>query len=306
MVRKQRKLKYYQLSMIDTKNEAVLDCPDTEVRFNEIVNKNMIPIIGTSHKVVQIELSDGSYFIEFIKQDNHVWYIKLGVANPTNSIAIRDKGTLESNSLEIDPTKSLEINTFCIIDFETRILSYVGMNGSPRVSILKDWLNRENSVDGVATQLAVIYSHDVLNELSKKKRVIKIGLDVAVPSDKSLEYLDTKENTFEKLNGKLTRTVSFVFRAERGRTIFDDPKIAEQTIRAVLDGTEVDSIEAFYAHGIDEGETTPQRFDLLDFSYTVTDKLDRLVYDRSDDEKRMDMIFEAYRGKKAELRQCIR
>ena len=111
MVRKQRKLKYYQLSMIDTKNEAVLDCPDTEVRFNEIVNKNMIPIIGTSHKVVQIELSDGSYFIEFIKQDNHVWYIKLGVANPTNSIAIRDKGTLESNSLEIDPTKSLEINT---------------------------------------------------------------------------------------------------------------------------------------------------------------------------------------------------
>lgn len=305
MAEKTRRLKFYLLSMISKSNHRTLNCVDLEAKFQAVVDNLMKPIGATGHKAALIDLSDGTFVIELVKQEDHVSYLKLGINNPVNSVALRDSSTLEANSLRVGPNQSLEIYTFCIIDFETRVLSYVGMNGSPRVSIIKDWLNRILFLDYYTT-LALIYSPDILSVLSKKKRVTTLKVDIAIPSDSELENIGVSEPTFDELRGKLTRTVSYVVRAGRGKSLIDNPSMIETVFRRILHGVEEESIELLKAYGKNEGEINAQPFDLLDYGVTVSESINRSDYDTGDDESRMKIIRSVYNSKKEDLLSFIR
>ena len=208
MVEKKRKIKFYFLSMEKKADGKVLSKTDLENKFQEVVENEMIQIKNTERKAAKLDAQDNSYVIELMKQKDHVGYLKLGIQNPASSVALRDKTTLEADDLSVDPLQELEIDTFGIIDFRTQIVSYVSMNGSPRVSVIKDWLNRICMPKGYSITLATIYSPDVLRALSRKKRITKLELDVALPADQELENLGVSTRTFDNVRGQLTRTLS--------------------------------------------------------------------------------------------------
>lgn len=302
---KYRRLKYYLLSMTKNDEKRVLRSDELESKFQDIVDNKMIPIGQTGHKAIQVDFSDGSYVIELIQQKGHIYYLKLCIGNLAYSVALRDKKTLESGNLDIGPTQSLEIYTFCIIDFTTRVLSYVGVNGSPRVSVLKDWLNGIYKEEGYGTTMALICSPNVLDELAKKKRITNIKVDIAVPSDTELERIGVDEKSFDDMRGTMTRMLSYEISAMRGKSLFEDPGKIRQIVHNLINGVDSDSIIAFKGFGKDDGETTPQVFNLLDYGTTVSDKIDRKEYDKGDDERRMQMIYSTYNTKRADILSIV-
>lgn len=306
MIEKKRKIKFYFLSMEKRADGKVLSTADVEAKFQEVVEHHMIQIKNTGRKAAKLDSKDSSYVIELIKQNDHVAYLKLGIQNPANSVALRDKTTLEADDLSVDPLQELEIDTFGIIDFKTQIVSYVSMNGSPRVSVIKDWLNRIYLSQGYAVTLATIYSPDVLHALSRKKRITKLELDIALPADQELENLGVSSRAFDNMGGRLTRTVSFIMKADRGKSLFEEPGKIETAINNIVGYAENDTINCFTACGKDDDDSSPQTFNLLDYGATVNEKISASNYDRGDDDKKIEIIYNAYNSKKEELLSYVK
>ena len=306
MIEKKRKIKFYFLSMEKRADGKVLSRTDLETKFQEVVKNEMIQIKNTERKAAKLDAQDNSYVIELMKQKDHVGYLKLGIQNPASSVALRDKTTLEADDLSVDPLQELEIDTFGIIDFRTQIVSYVSMNGSPRVSVIKDWLNRICVPKGYFVTLATIYSPDVLRALSRKKRITKLELDVALPADQELENLGVSSRTFDNVGGRLTRTLSFVVKADRGKSLFEEPGKIKTAIDNIVGCAENDIINCFTAYGKDDDDSSPQSFNLLDYGATVNEKISASNYDRGDDDRKIEIIYNAYNSKKEELISYVR
>ena len=298
MADKYHKLKYYMLSMEKVTEKKILSNDELESKFQGAVDNKMIPIGQLGHRAVQVDFNEDKYVIELIKKVSHVYYLKLCIANPAHSVALRDKTTLESDSLNIEPTQNLEICTFCIIDFKTRVLSYVGVNGSPRITLLKDWLNKIYKDDGYGAKMALICSPDVLDAFSKKKRITSLKVDIAVPSDLELERIGISETSFDNMRGKLTCMLSYNISADRGKSLFDDTGKIKQVIDKLISCTDVDALKSFKGYGKDDGETNAQIFNLLDDGVTISDKIERYQYDNGDDDKRMQIIYSTYNTKR--------
>lgn len=76
-----------------------------------------------------IDLS-GEYVIETISFENHRVFIKTGQQNPSNTVALRDRTTLETENVPMIENQLLELYTFCLIAFVTGMVRYIGINGS--------------------------------------------------------------------------------------------------------------------------------------------------------------------------------
>ena len=287
MANELRKILFYQLAMYMNghKKETLIDLTEMEVMFNKIIEEQMKEINGSDNKAMAVEVKDGDYVMEVVKRnlDEHIYYIKLGAHNPTNSVAIRDKYTLKTDGIEIGKSQSLEIYTLCVIDFKTGVISYVKMNGSARVSIIKDVLNKSYADHGYETRLSVICTPDVIEALSRKKRILKINMDLAVPSDAELERIGVSEPTFDGVRGIKTKTLSFEVTADRGKTLFDEPGMIKKGISKILSSVNEEHLKKVTASAKDDGEAAPQVFNLLLEGVTMREHTEKKIYDESND-----------------------
>ena len=70
---------------------------------------------------------------------------------------------------------------------------------------------------GYEARLAVICEPDVIAALSKKKRIMKLNMDLAVPSDAVLANIGLSEPTFDDIRGTKSKTISFELKADEER-----------------------------------------------------------------------------------------
>ena len=149
MVSKTRKVSFYRLSLEKqtllprTRTVRVTQLNNSEIEdcFREIYNEKM-QVLSDNHKAINITASNGHYVIEAISFEEHRAFLKIGQQNPSNTVALRDRTTLETENVPMRESQLLELYTFCLIDFESGIVSYIGINGAPKISAGRNLFNQ--------------------------------------------------------------------------------------------------------------------------------------------------------------------
>ena len=145
MASKTRKVSFYRLSLEKqtllpgtlTVRVTQLNNNEIEDYFRKICNEKM-QVLSDNHKAINITTSNGHYVIEVISFEEHRAFLKIGQQNPANTVALRDRTTLETENVPMRENQLLELYTFCLIDFESGIVSYIGINGAPKISAVRN------------------------------------------------------------------------------------------------------------------------------------------------------------------------
>lgn len=275
MASKTRKVSFYRLSLekkiMTSKNGfQVKPLSDFEVEeyFTKICIEKMQDI-ANGHKAMNIAVSSSQYVIEVISHEEHCAFIKIGQQNPSNTVALRDRTTLETENVPMKENQLLELYTFCLIDFETGIVSYIGINGAPKISAVRNLFEQGvKQEEKVSVHLAAIMTNDILQVLVKKQIISKLSVTVAVPEDQILSDIGLDRESFDSVRNVKTRMVTYKLVGQRNKNIFSSSnKLAE--LIASIKLKYGDNLKGLSANAKDFNEKS-QPYDLLQYNFTKT------------------------------------
>ena len=199
--------------------------------------------------------------------NEHTAFIKIGHQNHANTTSLRDQHTLEATDVPMKPSQRLELFTYCYIDFSACIACYISLNSAPRMSALKAMFDQYLLKDfRTSTSFSAIMSSDII-DMIKRKRISKLTVSVAVPSDMILSRrIGVSRNTFNKLHNIKKFSYSYSISAKRLRNMFSSPAAVGEVVASIREehGNELQSLK-INAQG--DGED-PQVYDLLQHSLT--------------------------------------
>lgn len=275
MAANKRKVSFYRLSLEKQISESeqnkmkVIELKDDEIEkhFQKLYENKMVNL-ENGNKAIDIDTAYSRYVVEIVEYKEHEVFAKIGQQNHANTVALRDKNTLESASVPMTSTQLLELYTFCLIDFKNGIVSYIGINGAPRISAIKELFNKFLNEENIYAKLAAITTDDILKILVKKGIISKISLTVAVPSDEILSKMGLPVNDFDSLRNVKTSTASYNLVASRNKTLFQNSgHLAE-----LFDNFKNKfgrNLKSIVVHAKDSNETS-QLYDLLHYCFTKT------------------------------------
>ena len=276
MSSKTRKVSFYRLSLekqtllpgTNTVQVKQLSDSDIEAYFQRICAEKM-QALANEHKAMNITVSSSQYVIEVISYEEHRAFIKIGQQNPSNTVALRDRTTLETESVPMRESQLLELYTFCLIDFKTGIVSYIGINGAPRISAVRNLFDQGiDRGENVSTHLAAIMTNDILDVLVKKHIISKLSVTVAVPEDQILSDIGLDRESFDSIRNIKTKMVTYKLVGRRNKNIFSSSgKLAE--LIASIKMKYGDNLKGLNANAKDQGEKS-QSYDLMQYNFTKT------------------------------------
>lgn len=276
MASKTRKVSFYRLSLekqtpipgTNTVQVKQLSDSEIEVYFQRICAEKM-QALANGHKAMNITVSSSRYVIEVISNEDHRAFIKIGQQNPSNTVALRDRTTLETESVPMKESQLLELYTFCLIDFETGIVSYIGINGAPRISAVRNLFDQGiDREENISAHLAAIMTNDILDVLVKKHIISKLSVTVAVPEDQILSDIGLDRESFDSVRNIKTRMITYKLVGRRNKNIFSSSgKLAEMI--ASIKMKYGDNLKGLSANAKDFNEKS-QPYDLLQYNFTKT------------------------------------
>lgn len=271
----QRKVSFYRLSLekhvllpTNVTQIQTLSNEEIEEKFNEIYTNNFISLPNGT-KAVKIDTGNSEYVVEVIDYDNKRVFIKIGQENDSNTVALRNYITLETEDVPMSAEQLLELYTFCLIDFETCIVSYIGINGAPKLSAIKCLFNTFFlETEKIHSDMASIVTDNVIEILAKKHRISKMSLTVAIPTDKVLSDIGTDENTFYELGEFKTKTATYNLVAKRNKNIFESNSKLADVVEKLKEkfGDKIVDLTV-NAKDLDENSQT---YDLMQYNFTKT------------------------------------
>lgn len=276
MASKTRKVSFYRLSLekrvltsgLKAGQVKQLSNTDIEAFFQKVYAEKMHKL-RDGHRAIDLSVSSSEYVIEIISFADHRAFIKIGQQNPANTVALRDRTTLETENVPMTESQLLELYTFCLIDFETGIVSYIGINGAPRISAIRT-LFEQAAKEGekVTAHLAAIMTKDILDVLVRKHIISKISVTVAIPVDQILSDMGLDRSSFDDIRNIRTRTATYKIVGRRNKNIFSSSgKLAE--LIASIKMKYGDNLKGLSANARDEDEKS-QAYDLLQYNFTKT------------------------------------
>lgn len=276
MASKTRKVSFYRLSLEKQasgsgsrdKQTKQLSVTDTEAFFQKIHDGKMLEL-KNGHKAINISVSSSDYVIEIISFTDHRGFLKIGQQNPANTVALRDRRTLETESVPMTENQLLELYTFCLIDFETGIVSYIGINGAPRISAIRTLFEQSaDQNEKITAHLAAIMTRDILDILVKKHIISKLSVTVAIPEDQILSDIGLDMKSFDDIRNIRSRTATYKIVGQRNKNIFSSSgKLAE--LIASIKMKYGDNLKGLSANARDRDEKS-QPYDLLQYNFTKT------------------------------------
>ena len=281
MVSKTRKVSFYRLSLekqtrlpgMRTVRVTQLNNSEIEDCFREIYNEKM-QVLSDNHKAINITASNGHYVIEAISFEDHRAFLKIGQQNPANTVALRDRTTLETENVPMRESQLLELYTFCLIDFESGIVSYIGINGAPKISAVRNLFDQTlKPGENTSAHLAAIMTDDILQVLVRKHIISKVSVTVAVPEDQILSDIGLDIENFDAIRNVRTKTATYKLVGRRNKNIFtSSSKLAEMI--AAIKIKFGDNLQGLTANAKDYNEKS-QTYDLLQYNFTKTVVLGR-------------------------------
>lgn len=274
MAKKTRKVSFYRLGLIqqipvdrNTIREHHLQNNEIEEKFNRIYEERASALNGGG-RALSVSTNASDYVVEIMDYANHLAFVKIGQQNPSNTVALRDMTTLETEDVPMRASQSLELYTFCLIDFETGIVSYIGINGAPKISAIRNLFNESLYEENIYASLAAIMTNDILQTLVSKRVISKVSLTVAVPEDHILRDIGVGENTFDSLQHVKTSTATYNVVANKNKNIFRNSTTLGELIASVREKFG-DNLKKMSANAKDYNEQS-QTYDLLHYNFTKT------------------------------------
>ena len=121
MARKTRKVSFYRLGLIqqtaidrNTIRERHFSNDEIESKFDFIYSQRASVLSGGG-RALNVATNASDYVVEIMDYANHHAFIKIGQQNPSNTVALRDMSTLETEDVPMRASQSLELYTFCLI-----------------------------------------------------------------------------------------------------------------------------------------------------------------------------------------------
>ena len=201
-------------------------------------------------------------------------FLKIGQQNPSNTVALRDRTTLETENVPMRESQLLELYTFCLIDFESGIVSYIGINGAPKISAVRNLFDQTlEPGENTSAHLAAIMTDDILQVLVRKHIISKVSVTVAVPEDQILSDIGLDIENFDAIRNVRTKTATYILVGRRNKNIFtSSSKLAEMI--AAIKIKFGDNLQGLTANAKDYNEKS-QTYDLLQYNFTKTVVLGR-------------------------------
>lgn len=313
MASKIRKVSFYRLSLekqtqlpgthivskIQLNNSEIEEC------FRRIFSEKM-HLLSDNHKAINITVSNSHYVIEVIFFEEHRAFLKIGQQNPNNTVDLRDRATLETENVPMRESQSLELYTFCLVDFENGIVSYIGINGAPKISAIRNLFSQMcDTTERLSAHLAAIMTDDILNVLMNKNTISMVTITAAVPEDQILSDVGLNIKAFDEIRNLKTKTATYKLVGFRNKSIFTSGSKLAEAIAAVKMKFG-DNLKGLTANAKDQNEKS-QTYDLLQYNFTKTVTLG------NDDENLLslddfrDALIDTYNLYKEELlRYCRR
>lgn len=274
---KKRKISFYRLILEkynvsedgNTVTPEKLSLAETENKFDYLCDAKSVSL-SNGNKAFYVSGAYSDYVIEIIEKNNHCAFVKIGQQNPSNLVALRDSITLETENVPMTENQLLELFTFALIDFKTNIISYIGINGAPKITAIKLLFNNNLiKEEQIHTELSAIVTNDVIKVLSKKNKITKLSVSVEIPSDKILsDKLGVNEHLFDEINNIRTSRMKIDLLARRNKNIFKN----NSSIGVWLSNLQQkygDKIISLKANAKNEDENS-QEYDLLESYFTKT------------------------------------
>lgn len=307
-----RKVSFYKLSLekftlIKERNTVRVELLSNEklLQYFRKLYDEKTTQLRNGNKAINVSTSAGDYVVEIVEFDDKHTYMKIGRQNPSDTVALRDTQTLETEIVPMRESQLLELFTYCLLDFETGIISYIGINGAPRISAIRSLFdNCFFKEENVAAKLAAIMTDDILQTLVHKSIISKLTLTVAIPDDSILsDTLGLNESAFDSLRNVKTRTASYKLVATRNKNIFESSsKLAE--LIATIKERFGDRVQGLTANAKDAHENS-QAYDLLHYNFTKTVVLNTKNTAELNEQQFKDALHETYTTYKDELlRYC--
>lgn len=273
MYKRTRKISFFRISLEEHKliekrnitqiNE--LDNSETEELFKEVYNK--MTNLKNNHKACNVRTPNNDYVIEAYEYSNHILVARIGQQNTADTVALRDYETLESEDVPMSANQLLELYTFFMIDFDTGILSYIGLNGAPKLSAIKQLFDDVLSDRSIVAKLSVIMTDDVLGLLTRKDTISKITLSVAIPDDEILsEVVGLSKKDFDLLGNVKTKTVTIKLVANKNKNILKSSNELGTFIERIKERFG-DSVQHINVNAKNSDEKT-QTYDLMQYNFT--------------------------------------
>lgn len=245
-----RKVSFYRIGIeheriLPNKQKKCSDITKEEIqKFFMSLYENKMQNIGNGRKAISIRTLRRQVILEVMKVQNSIVFAKIGQENTANTVGLRDSETLKTENVPMTANQQLELFTYCLIDFATGIISYIGINGAPKISAIK-YLFADYLGDNYTVYLDSILTDDILTQLVNKSKIGGIRYSVALPPDEILnDSLSLGRNEFDEYRNINRATAEYVITAKRNKNIFVSSSYLSNVISAVQEkfGDHVKSI----------------------------------------------------------------
>lgn len=269
-----RKVSFYYLSANEyienyekrTVQEKELTLHDIEGIFLDIFDTKM-HLLANNHKAINVTTKSNKYVIEVFYYKNSMSFLRIGQQNDANTVALRDQNTLESENVPMKDGQLLELFTYALIDFKTGIVSYIGINGAPKISAIQSLFSLYDERKIVAS-VSSIMTDDILNTISRKRIISKILLTVSIPKDDILSDIGISATDFDDLRNVKTSTITYNIVAQRNKNVFSSSNHIAEWFGEIKTKFG-DCLKGLSVNAKDENEES-QTYDLLEHSFTKT------------------------------------
>lgn len=278
MVSKTRKVTFYKL-VLEQKNDSndkktstcrVLTPHECEQAFMNIYEHSSQKL-ENGHHALKLMANSVTCVLEVVSFENHRAFIQIGQQNPSNAVALRDKNTLEATDVPMTATQRLELYTYCLIDFETGIVSYICINGAPRITAIRELFNKHLLPTAkIFANLCAILTDDMVPLLIRKQIISKVSISIAIPADRILSDIGMSEREFDSIyeHNIKAQNMTYVLSAVRNRPLFSSGEGFASFISRIKGkhGANLKSLSVS-ARNMDEKS---QAYNLLEHCFTQT------------------------------------
>lgn len=311
MANQKRKVSFFLLSLEkhiynadkNTTSIKIFNNDELEAAFQKVYSS--MKELKNKHRAIDVHTSSNDYVVEIIEYKDHIVFARIGQQNYANTAALRDRTTLESEEVPMKENQLLELYTFCLIDLSTGVVSYIGINGAPKISAIKFLFDQVLCQEDVVARLAAILTNDILKTLVNKHVVSQMSITVAVPDDTILSnVVGLSEKSFDNLRNVKTKTATYKIVGTRNKNLFD----TSQSFAALvgdIKSTFGDKLRSLKVNAKDYEEPS-QSYDLLEYNFTKTVTLGDRPYYLLTEVEFKEILMLTYTSNKEELLVYIR
>lgn len=213
--------------------------------------------------------------MEIIRKDSNMLFASVGKIISSSYMAQRDRTTFESDSIAntLGKNRGIELDSYIYLDFNTGILSFLSIKGSPTIDFITALLNNFENETGINFTILSIMTDNALELLRGRDLISRLEIRYAEPSLDFLNRLFPSEKDNEDVaeirnSGMVKADITFTAENQNSR-IASAPEKVMKVIKLFQKKFSPDKLK-FVVRNPDG--SNPEILDLIQHKFTANIK----------------------------------